>query len=91
MNVGSWCKLYQTGRDHILVCMCLFCVVLVVLFRARHLMVSWFMTAQGYMLALLDDVTSIVSSCQLSVGVCYPVICMHDLHVSYGPIGHMTV
>ena len=53
-----------------LACMCLFCVVLLVLFRAGHLIVSWFMTAQGYMLDLLGDVTSTVSSCQLSGDVC---------------------
>ena len=41
--------------------------------RAGHLIVSWFLTMQGYMLGLLDDVISTVSSCQLSVHMCYPV------------------
>ena len=41
-------------------------------FRTRHLIVSWFGTALGYMLDWLDDVTSTVSFCQLSGGVCYP-------------------
>ena len=64
-------------ESHFLVCMCLFCVVLVVLFGAGHLIESWSLIAQGCMLDLLGDVTSNVSSCQLSGGVCYPVICMH--------------
>ena len=76
MNVGSWCKLCQTGRNHILVCMCLFCVVLVVLFGAGDLIGSWFLIAQGYVMDLLGDVTSTVSSCQLSGCVCYLTICI---------------
>ena len=53
----------QGGVTLFLASMCLFCVILVVLFRTGHLIVSWFMTAQGYMLDLLADVTSTVSSC----------------------------
>ena len=86
MNAGSWCKVCQTGRNHIFVCMYFVCVFLVVLFRAKHLIVSWFMTAHRYMLDLLGDVTSTVSSCQLSGDVCYPTICEHDFHALYGPI-----
>ena len=79
-------------ESHFLVCMCLFCVVLVVLlFRIRHLILSWYMTAQGYMLDLLGDVPSTDSSCQLSGCVCYLMICVHNFHASYGPIGHTTV
>ena len=37
-----------------------------------HLNGSWFLTARGHMLDLLGDVTSTVSSCQLSGCVCYP-------------------
>ena len=68
-----------------LVCMCLFCVVLVVLFGAGHLTGSWSLIAQGYKLDLLCDVTSIVSSCQLSGCLCYPMIHllkMFMLHVA---------
>ena len=38
-----------------------------------HLNGSWFLIAQGYMLDWMGGVTSIVSSCQLSGGVCYPM------------------
>ena len=81
----------RQGGITFLACMCLFCVVLVVLFRARHLIVSWFMTAQGYMLDLLGDVTSSVSSCQLS-GVCvtWQSVCI-NFHALHGPVAHMTV
>ena len=69
-NEGSWYKLCQSGRSLIILAsMCLFYVVLVVLFRTEYLIVSWLMTEQGYMWDLLGDVTSIVSSCQLSEGV----------------------
>ena len=40
--------------------MYLFCVVLEVLFGARYLIVSWFITEQGYMLDVLGDVTSLL-------------------------------
>ena len=43
------------------------------------------------MLGMLSEVTSTVSSCKFLGGVCYLAISMHDLHASYGPIGHMTV
>ena len=71
--------------------MCLFGVVLVVLFRAGHLIVSCFMTTQGYMLDLLGDMSFTVSSSQLS-GVCVTkqtvcMICM--LHISL--FAHMAV
>ena len=70
--------------------MCLYCV-LVLLFGVGHLIGSWFLTAQGYMLDWLGNVTSTVSSFQLSGGVCVTQqIYMHILYISYGPIVHMT-
>ena len=56
-----------------------------------HLIGSWSLTAQGYMLDWLGDVTSTVSSCQLSGGVCYPTNLYADFHTSYGPIRPVTV
>ena len=55
------------------------------LFRTGFLIVSCSITTQGYMLDLLWDVTSTVSSHQLSGGVCYLTISMHNLCASYGP------
>ena len=52
--------------------MCLYCVSWWCYLRTGHLIVSWFGTAQGYMLDWLGDVTSTVSLCQLSGCVCYP-------------------
>ena len=52
------------------VCICIVCPGGAV-FGTRHLNGSWFLTAQGYMLDWLGDVTSTVSFCQLSGGVCY--------------------
>ena len=49
-----------------------FCVVLCLLFRAGHLTVSWLRSAYRYMLDLLGDVTSTVSSCQLFRGCVLP-------------------
>ena len=49
------------------------CVQVVLFFGTGHLNGSWFLTAQGYMLDWLGDVTSTVSFCQLSGGVCYPM------------------
>ena len=47
-------------------------------FGTGHLNGSWSLTAQGYMLDWLGDVTSTVSFCQLSGGVCYPMnLCIH--------------
>ena len=47
-------------------CMLVFVLCcLLLLFEAGHLIVSWLMTAHRYMLVLLGDVTSTVSSCQL--------------------------
>ena len=40
-------------------------------FGTGHLNGSWFLTAQGYMLDWLGDVTFTASFCQLSGGVCY--------------------
>ena len=63
--------------------------VLVVLVRHWALKRSRSLTAQGYMLDWLGDVTSTVSFCQLSGSVCYPtnlcincMLCM-DLHQTY--------
>ena len=39
------------------------------------------------MLDWLGGVTSTVSFCQLSGGVCYPTNLCVNFHVSYGPIG----
>ena len=60
-------------NTHLLgVCVCIVCPGGVVT-GTRHLNGSWFLTVQGYMLDWLGDVTSTVSSCQLSQGVCYPM------------------
>ena len=46
--------------------------------------------SKGYMLGLLGDVTSTVSSCHIS-GVCATwEIYVHNLHASCRPIAHMT-
>ena len=50
------------------VCMCLYCVSWWCCLGTRHLNGSWSLTAQGYMLDWLGDVTSTVSFCQLSGG-----------------------
>ena len=66
--------------------------VLVVLFGTWHLIVSKIMTAQGYMLHWLGDVTSTVSFCQISWAVCVTQwIYVHNLHASYRPNGQTTV
>ena len=52
---------------HVFVLCCL-----VLLFRAGHLTVSWLRSAHRYMLDLLGDVTSTVSSCQLFRGCVLP-------------------
>ena len=73
------------------VCLCLFVLSWWCCLRAGHLIVSWFLTAQGYILGWLGDVTSTLSFCQHSRGVCYQQIYVHNLHVLYWPIRHMTV
>ena len=60
--------------------------VLVVLLGSGHLSGSWSLTAQGYMLDWLGDVTSTLSFCQLSGGVCYPTNLCINFHASYGPM-----
>ena len=72
MNAESWCKLCQTGRNHIFGMHVFVLCCLVLLSRAGHLTVSWFMTTHRYMLDLLGDVTSTVSSCQLFRGCVLP-------------------
>ena len=67
------------------VCMCLYCVSWWCNLGTRHLIGSWSLTAQGYMLDLLGDVTSTVSFCQLSGGVCYPTNLCINFHASYRP------
>ena len=52
------------------VCICIVCLGGAV-FGTGHLNGSWFLTAEDYMLDWLGDVTSTVSFCQLSGGVCY--------------------
>ena len=66
------------------VCTCLYCVSWWCCLVTGHLSQSWSLTAQGYMLDWLGDVTSTVSFCQLSGGVCYPTnLCIHFmLHVA---------
>ena len=72
------------------VCMCLYCVSWWCCLGTGHLSGSWSLTAQGYMLDWLGDVTSTVSFCQLSGGVCYPMnLCINcrlhmDLCQTYG-------
>ena len=59
------------ANTHLLgVCICIVCPGGAVC-GTRHLNGSWFLTAQGYMLDWLGDMTSTVSFCQLSGGVCY--------------------
>ena len=52
------------------VCVCIVCPGGAVS-GTGHLNGSWFLTAQGYTLDWLGDVSSTVSSCQLSGGACY--------------------
>ena len=59
-------------------------------FGTGHLNGSWFLTVQVYMLDWLGSVTSTVSSCQISGGVCYPTNPYAYLHASYGPIRHTS-
>ena len=72
------------------VCMCLYCVSWWCYLGTGHLIGSWSLTAQGYILDWLGDVISTVSFCQLSGGVCYPTnLCMNcrlhmDLCQTYG-------
>ena len=58
-------------------------------FSTGHLIGSWSLTAQGYMLDWFGDVTSVVSFCQLSGGLCYQTNLHAYLHALYGPIQHM--
>ena len=70
------------------VCVCIVCPGSAV-FVTRNLNGSWSLTAQGYMLDWLGDVTSTVSFCQLSGGVCYPANHMHKifmLHIGLSDI-----
>ena len=72
------------ANTHLLgVCVCIVCPGGAV-FDTGHLNGSWFLTAQGYMLDWLGDVTSTVSSCQLSGGACYPMNLYAYLYASYG-------
>ena len=62
----------------LLVCMCLYCVSWWCCLGTGHLSGSLSLTAQDYMLDWLGGVTSTVSFCQLSGGVCYPTnLCMN--------------
>ena len=61
----------MAGTHLLGVCICIVCPGGAVI-GTGHLNGSWFLTAQGYMLDWLGDVTSTVSFCQLSGGVCYP-------------------
>ena len=54
------------------VCICIVCPGGAV-FGIRHLNESWFLTAQGYMLDWLGDVTCTVSFSQILGCVCYPM------------------
>ena len=71
-------------------CMYLYCVSWWCCLGTGHLNGSWFLAAQGYMLDWLGGVTSTVSFCQLSGGVCYPMnLCIYcrlrmDLCQTYG-------
>ena len=92
MNVGSWCKFFQTGRNHIFlytcVCFVLSCVAVW----------SWALNC-----VMAHDSTQIyvgfVGQCNihckflstLSGGVCYLMICLHNFPASYGPIGPTAV
>ena len=67
-----WHMVCQISDTHLLcVCVCIVCLAQCC-FRTRHLIVSWFGTALGYMLDWLGDVTSTVSFCQILGCVCYP-------------------
>ena len=58
------------ANTHLLgVCVCIVCPGGAV-FGTRHLIGSWSLTTQGYMLDSLGDVTATLSFCQLSEGVC---------------------
>ena len=61
------------------------CALVVLFFGTGHLNGSWFLTAQGCMLDWLGDVTSTVSFCQLSEGVCYLMNLCINFHASYRP------
>ena len=72
-----WHTVCQMANTHLLdVCICIVCPGGVV-FGIGHLIGSWSLTAQGYMLDRLGSVTSIVSFCQLSGGCITKQICIH--------------
>ena len=72
------------ANTHLLgACVCIVCSGGAV-FGTRHLIGSWFLTAQGYLLDWLGDVTSTVSFCQLSGGMCDPTNPYAYLQASYG-------
>ena len=84
-----WHTVCQMANTHLLVtCVCIVCPGGAV-FGTGHLIGSWSVTAQDYMLDWLGDVTSTVSSCQLSGAVCYPMNLYADLHTLYGSIRYM--
>ena len=61
-----WHTVCQISDTHLLgVSVCIVCPSGTV-FGTRHLIGSWSLTAQSYMLDWLGDVTSTVSFCQLS-------------------------
>ena len=86
-----WHTVSQISDTHLLcVCVCIVCPGGAA-FGTGHLIGSWSLAVQGYMLDWLGYVTSTVSSCQLSGCVCYPMNLYAYLHTLYGPIGPMTV
>ena len=64
-----WHTVCQISDTHVFVCMCLYYVSWWCCLGTGHLSGSWSLTAQGYMLDWLGDVTSTVSFSQL-LGVC---------------------
>ena len=75
-----WHTVCQMSDTHFLgVCVCIVCWWCCL--GTRHLSGLWSLTAQGYMLHWFGEVTSIVSSCQLSGGVCYPTNHMHKIFI----------
>ena len=89
ISVGSLCNYTRQGGVKLLFWMCSLVLSWWCCLRPGHLIVSWFLIAQSYM---LGDVTSIVSSCQLSGGcVTRQISYVHNLHSFCRLITHTLV
>ena len=84
-----WHIVFQISDTHFL-CVCACIVSWWCCLGTGHLIGSWPLTTQGYMLGWLGDVIPTVSSCQLSGGVLPNKSYTYNFHASCSPMGYTT-